>query len=114
MLRAALLFYKRLMSDLENMGFEVNPYNPYVANKMVNGKQMTVCWHVDNHKVSHVEKSAVLALALKLAKLYGPKTMINRGEVHDYLGMEINFGSDPDTMIILMKKYIQKNIKDFP
>ena len=34
MLRAALLFYKRLRSDLENMGFEVNPYDPCVANKM--------------------------------------------------------------------------------
>ena len=36
-LRAALLFYKRLRSDLENMGFEVNPYDPCIANKMVNG-----------------------------------------------------------------------------
>ena len=48
MLRAALLFYKRLRSDLENMGFEVNPYDPCVANKMVNGHQMTMCWHVDD------------------------------------------------------------------
>ena len=43
MLRAALLFYKRLRSNLEDMGFEVNPYDPCVANTMVNGKQMTVC-----------------------------------------------------------------------
>ena len=28
MLRAALLFYKRLRKDLENMGFKINPYNP--------------------------------------------------------------------------------------
>ena len=28
MLRAALLFYKRLRSTLEDMGFEVNLYNP--------------------------------------------------------------------------------------
>ena len=28
MLRAALLFYKRLRNDLENMGFEINPYSP--------------------------------------------------------------------------------------
>ena len=37
MLRAALLFYKRLRSTLENMGFEVNPYDPCVANIMVDG-----------------------------------------------------------------------------
>ena len=55
MLRAALLFYKRLRSDMENMGFEVNPYEPCVANKMVNGSQMTICWHMNNLKVSHKE-----------------------------------------------------------
>ena len=59
-LRAALLFYKRLRSDLENMGFEVNPYNPRVANKMVSRSQMTICWHVDDLKVSHKEESAIM------------------------------------------------------
>ena len=58
------------------MGFEVNPYDPCVANKMVNGKQMTICWHVDDLKVSNVNKNSVTALALELAKLYGPKTQI--------------------------------------
>ena len=58
MLRAALLFYRRLRSNLEDMGFEVNPYDPCVVNKMVNGKQMTMFWHVDDLKVSHVEKIA--------------------------------------------------------
>ena len=53
MLRVALLFYKRLRSDLENKGFEVNPYDPCVANKVVNGCQKTICWHVDDLKVSH-------------------------------------------------------------
>ena len=43
MLRAALLLYKRLRSDLENMGFEVNPYDPCAANKMVSGHQITIC-----------------------------------------------------------------------
>ena len=43
MLRVALLFYKSLRSNLEDMGFEVNPYDPYVANKMVKVKQMTIC-----------------------------------------------------------------------
>ena len=42
MLRAALLFYKRPRKDLENMGFEFNPYNPCVANMTVNGTQCTV------------------------------------------------------------------------
>ena len=53
MLRAAQLFYKRSRSDVEDMGFEVNPYDLCIANKMVNGHQMTVYWHVDDLKVSH-------------------------------------------------------------
>ena len=35
MLRAALLFYKRLQSTPEDMIFKVNPYDPCVANMMV-------------------------------------------------------------------------------
>ena len=32
LLSSALLFYKKLRSDLENMGFVINPYDPCVAN----------------------------------------------------------------------------------
>ena len=53
MLRAALLFYKKLRNDLEGMGFVINPYDPCVANKLVNGVYCTVCWHVDNLKLSY-------------------------------------------------------------
>ena len=33
LLKSALLFYKKLRKDLESIGFEINPYNPYIANK---------------------------------------------------------------------------------
>ena len=42
LLQSALLFYRKLCSELEDHGFTVNPYDPCVANKMINGKQMTV------------------------------------------------------------------------
>ena len=51
---------------------------------------MTVCWHVNDLKVSHVDENAVTAFALKLAKIYGPKTTISCGKVHEYLGFDIN------------------------
>ena len=54
-LAAALLFYKKLKKDLESIGFKTNPYDPCVANRMVNGSQHTVCWHVDDLKSSHVD-----------------------------------------------------------
>ncbi len=37
MMKSALLFYKKLVGEMQNMGFEINPYNPCVANKMVSG-----------------------------------------------------------------------------
>jgi hypothetical protein len=33
-LRSALLFYLKLLKDLERNGFEMNPYEPFVATKM--------------------------------------------------------------------------------
>jgi hypothetical protein len=59
LLRSALLFYRRLVSNLERDGFFLNPYDPCVANKQVNSTQLTVCWHVDNLKVSHIDPAIV-------------------------------------------------------
>jgi hypothetical protein len=42
MMKNALLFYRKLVAELHKMGFEINPHDPFVANKMVNGTQMTV------------------------------------------------------------------------
>ena len=104
MLRASLLFYKILRSDLENMGYKINPYDPCVANKMVNRHQMTIFWHVDDLKVSHKDKNAVMALAEKLAELYGPNTTVSRGKLHEYPGVDIDWNSVPGTMIVSMIK----------
>ena len=55
MLVSATLFYKKLLADLVGHGFDINPYDPCVANKMVKGKQLTVCWHIDDLKASHMD-----------------------------------------------------------
>jgi hypothetical protein len=48
MLKSALLFYRNLISELKEKGFEVNPYDPCAVIKMVNGSQMMIQWHVDD------------------------------------------------------------------
>ena len=53
LLRSALLFYKKLVSDIERNGFMLNQYDPCVANKIVKGKLMTICWHDNDLKVPH-------------------------------------------------------------
>ena len=112
MLQAALLFYKKLRGWLEDSGFEVNPY-PCVANKIVDGSQMTICWHVDDLKVSHKDKDAVTAFAVAMGQKFGSGNTIKRGKIFYYLGlgMELDFETWPGIMIDLMIKYLQKIIQ---
>ena len=39
MLIASMLWYKKLRGDLEKMNFIFNPYDPCVANRMIEGYQ---------------------------------------------------------------------------
>jgi hypothetical protein len=55
LIRSALHFYKKLVANVESIGIKLNPYRPCEVNKVVNGTQMMVCWHVDDLKVSHVD-----------------------------------------------------------
>ena len=50
--QAALLFWRNFTSSLQEWGFEIHPYNWCMANKTVNGKQMTVVCHVEDLKIS--------------------------------------------------------------
>jgi hypothetical protein len=60
LLKSALLFYRKLVINLENARFKVNPYNPCVANKAKNGTQMNVCWHAGDFKVSHIDPQEII------------------------------------------------------
>ena len=87
LLRSALLFYKKIVADLESDGFVLNPYDSCVANKVVNGKQMTICWHVNDLKVSHCDPAQVTITIFRewLSRKYGVAVVTHRGKVHDYL-----------------------------
>ncbi len=63
---SALLFYRKDILELKEMGFEVNPYDPCVVNKQVDGSQMTVQWHVDDLMVSHSNNKAISGFLIQL------------------------------------------------
>ena len=50
---ASLLYYRKFTNSLTDVGFKINPYDPCVANKMIDGQQMNIFYHVDNSKLSH-------------------------------------------------------------
>ena len=111
-LKSALLFYRKLVGEIVEKGFELNPYDPCVANKIVNGKQMTITWHVDDLKISHVDATKVTAVIEWFKTIYG-NVRVSRGKVHDYLGMNLDF-SDKGKLKISMVPFLKKIIEDFP
>ena len=94
MLEASMLFYQKLKSDLEAIGFKFNPYEPCVCNRIKNGNQHTVRFHVDDLLSSHIDKRVNDKFAKWLNKQYGKygkEVKCTRGMVHEYLGMVLDF-----------------------
>jgi hypothetical protein len=90
-IRSALLFYQKLVGDLESQGFETNPYDPCVANKMVAGKQFTLTCHVDDTKMSHKDPKEVTKVIEWSKGIYGENMHVSRGLVHDHLWMTLDY-----------------------
>jgi hypothetical protein len=95
---ASLLYYKKFVKSLRSKRFKLNPYDPCVANKQVDGEQLTVCFHVDDCKISHISPKVVSDTIDWLRSEYenvfedGSGLMkVHRGKTHKYLGMSLDF-----------------------
>jgi hypothetical protein len=57
LLKSALLLHRKFINDLKSYSslFVINPYNPCIKNATVSNKQITVTWHEDDLKVSHID-----------------------------------------------------------
>jgi hypothetical protein len=114
-LQAALLFWTALSGFLISQGYVLNPYDPCVANKTINGKQCTILWHVDDLKISHVDSSVVDQVLVQLNDEYGKEAplTVTRGKVHDYLGLTLDFTED-GKVAIRMEDYVEGILEDAP
>jgi len=114
-LQAALLFWKLLSNTLKEWGFKINEYDQCVANKTVNGRQCTVIWHVDDLKISHVDKKVVEDIIGLLNKKFGKESPLTttRGKVLEYLGMTLDY-STKGKVKISMYDYIDKLLMELP
>ena len=63
--------------------FELNPCDRCVANKILNGKQCTLVWYVDDNKVSHIEAKLVEDLIGDLKNHCG-ELVVTRGKKHTF------------------------------
>jgi hypothetical protein len=113
MMVASLLYYHKFTRSLKSQGYVMNPYDPCVWNKMIEKKQITICFHVDNCKVSHklarVVDKAIKWLRRDYESIFedGSGAMVvHQGLVHRYLGMTINY-STKGVAWILMVDYVK-------
>ena len=114
---AGLLYYRKFAESLTTKGYVANAYDPCVWNKMVEGNQSTICFHVDDCKISHVSAKVNDDTIKWLRQDYesiftdgSGEMKVARGKVHKYLGMQLDFAT-PGVVIISMFDYVDDVIK---
>ena len=114
-LQSGKLSYLKLCKLLLDNGFVANPYEPCWFNKMVKGAQLSVLFHVNNLKISHVDPAAVDAFIALTDREYGQEAplTVRRGKTHVYLGFTIDY-STPNEVMFSMHEFLQKTILEFP
>ncbi len=114
-LTASLHYYNKWVRDIMSIGYELNCYDPCVANKIIRGKQHTLRWHVDDVMMSHedpeVNKEFIEWIKSKYESNIGlikEKT----GKEHDYLGMKFIY-EENGSVKITMRDYVNKIIEEY-
>ncbi|CAJ1968085.1 unnamed protein product [Cylindrotheca closterium] len=82
---------------------------------MVNGKQLTIRFHVDDVLASHMEQQVLEDFFTWVNEKYGglKEVTCTRGKVHTYLGMTLDF-SKKGKMKIRMDDYVDRMLSEFP
>ena len=117
MLKASILYYKKFRTDIESIGYLVNPVDACVANTIINGKQHTLTWHVDDVKASHVDSKVNDTFHKWCDSKYGSENLghitVVRSDKYDYLVMNLDY-LDIGKLKIDMQCYIDNIDEAFP
>ena len=107
-LESALLWYELYSTTLTKLGFKINDYDRCVANKIINGKQCTIVFYVDDNKISHQDPQVVTDVIKEISNHFGELT-VSRGVKHDYLGMDIEI---KDSLVYIgMRKQLEEALE---
>ena len=115
-LRAARLFWEKLQAKLVNdWGFTPNRYDSCIVNKKVDGKQLTMAWHMDDMKASHEKEEVLDEFIGMMEKEFGQDAPLSvlRGPVQQYLGMTLDF-SKRGRVVVKMSNYVKNMLNDAP
>lgn len=110
---ASLLYYQKFTNSLKENGYKMNPYDPCVWNKTIDGSQCTICFHVDDCKISHKMSKVIESTIEWLRRDYenifedgSGKMTVHRGKVHKYLGMTLDFNTKYQVKVT-MTEYVE-------
>lgn len=95
----ALLWYNLLSTTLKDMGFTLNPYDTCITNKIVDGTQCTICWYVDDTKISHMLDPQVVTNVIREMEMHFGDMAVTRGRQNTFLGMDLCFQEDATVKI---------------
>jgi hypothetical protein len=116
---SSLLYYWKFVKSLTDIDFIINPHDPCVANKIIEGERMTICFHVDDCKLIHRKKTVMDLMIGYLRQEYesifedGSGAMtVSRGNIHKYIGMTLDY-SVPGQVKITMIDYADDIIAAF-
>lgn len=73
---------------------------------------MTIAWHLDDLKISHSNTTEIDTLIDHLRGKYGENHVANRGDIHNYLGVEHN-DFEKGVVNMSMMGPLQKVFQDF-
>ena len=82
---------------------------------MVNSQQLTVCWHVDDLKSSHINPKVNNKFLQWIKDMFRQlrEVKMTYGLPHDYLGMTLDY-LVPGEVSVNMSHYVKKMVKEFP
>ena len=58
-IKGSFIIYLKLVKDIKLKHFQMNHYDPSIANNIVEGDQMDLVYNVDNINISHMNSEVV-------------------------------------------------------